>query len=136
MVVLRGFTQNVSHCVTNAIAEILADDAYLIQPRDQFVAAAGRQGIRNNDSLLEHIKQRFEVAFIVIAKIATKAGCTLAVENRQFRQSGWISYRLPIVNNGLFTFGSGNIKDARRAARVRRYRSLDRLLVRFQDVLA
>jgi hypothetical protein len=69
------------HIVTDAIAELLADLAYSVQPGDQGVPSVGWQRICNGESLLEYAHQSGEVGFVFISDGATKPSSLLAVEN-------------------------------------------------------
>jgi hypothetical protein len=79
----------------------LADGACFIESADQCVPAAGRQCLRDCESLFEHVHQRIEVALIVVAEFATKPGGPLATEDHQLCQSGGFANCLLVIRNGL-----------------------------------
>jgi hypothetical protein len=91
------------------------------------------QRVRGRQSLLEHVHECIEVAFILIADVARKTGGLLAIEGHQLGQSGGVADGLLVIGNGLLGFGDRRILLPKS---VRPKPSVDGLLVRFQDVLA
>ena len=84
---LRVLRKKVVHVVSDAIAEIVADLAYSVQPRNQGIPAVIRQFIRNGESVLEHTYQGVEIALVVVAEVAAESDCPLAIENQQLCQA-------------------------------------------------
>src|SRR5215472_4914352 len=94
------------HVVANAIAEVVAYDAYAIQPGDEGIVIERWELTNDLQSLVEHSDQCIEVAVILIPDIVAVSCSAFAVEHHQFRESGrphcWNSRPLGYVLNRQF----------------------------------
>ena len=133
MTALRVLRKDIVHALSNAIADIVADVAYLIQPGKEGVPAVDGQCNRDGMGLLERMYQGVEVTLVIVSVFATEPRRPLAIENHQFCQATGFADGLLVIGNGLLGFGDGGVpipKD------VRPKPAIDSLPVRFQDVLA
>ena len=92
------------HVVADPIAEIVADDAYAIQPDDEGIAIGRRELPNDLQNLFEHVDQCIEVALILIPDIVAVSSSAFAVEHHQFRESGRFANGLFVTGDRLFGF--------------------------------
>ena len=103
------FREQGIHIVADTIAEVVADDAYSIEPCDQSIAIAGRQLGDGLQSLFEHADQCIEVTIILIADIVAESCSALAVEDHQLRESRRVANSFSVAGDGLFGFDDGRV---------------------------
>ena len=130
---LRVFRKDIVHAVSDAIAEIVADIAYLIQPGEEGIPAVDGQCNRNGMGLLERMYQCVEVTLVIVSELAREPRRPLAIENHELCQATGFADGLLVIGNGLLGFGDGGVLIPED---VRPKPPIYSLPVRFQDVLA
>jgi hypothetical protein len=73
--------------VADTVAEVVADDAYSIEPCHQGITIAGRQLGDDLQGLFEHADQCIEITVILIPDIVAEPCNPFAVEDHQLRET-------------------------------------------------
>ena len=125
--------KQIVHFSSDAIAQVVTDDAHVVEPDHEGVAVRFRKLTCNLESLFEHADQSTEVAFILVAKLVAEISSIFAIENHQLGEPGWIANRLAVIGNGLLGLGNRRILVAQY---IRVEPALQRLFVGLQNVAA
>ena len=103
------FREQGIHIVADTVAEVVADDAYCIEPRHQGILIAGRQLGDGLQSLFEHADQCIEITIILIPDIVAESCSPLAVEDHQLRETGRFANSFSVAGDGVFGLDDGRV---------------------------
>src|ERR1700693_1650106 len=96
------FREQGIHIVADTVAEVVADDAYSIEPCHQGIAIAGRQLGDGLQSLLEHADHCMEITFIMIPNIVAESCGPFAVEDHHLREPRRFANSFSVAGDGVF----------------------------------
>jgi hypothetical protein len=103
------FREQGIHLVADTIAEVVADDAYSIEPCHQGLTIAGRQVGDGLPSLFECVAQRIEITVILIADIVAEARSPFAVEDHQLHETRRFANSFSVAGDGPLGLDDGSV---------------------------